>query len=417
VTTTSTTPEPSRNVPVDTAALGAVVAELTDSLVTVRRDLHAHPELAWQEHRTTELLAERLSAAGLSVRTLPTTGLVAEVGRDAGAGDTDRPTVALRADLDALPLDDRTDDPWRATVDGLAHACGHDVHASCLLGAGLALQRLHTADPQGLPGRVRLIFQPAEEVMPGGAHDLVEAGVLDGVSSIYALHCDPSRLVGSVGLREGPITSAADAITVRLTGRGGHTSRPHLTEDLTYALGKVITDVPAALSRRLDPRAGATLVWGFVRSGVAQNVIPSTGEVGGTVRVLDESAWAQMREIVTQLVQDVVAPYGVQARVDYVLGVPPVVNDPAAARELAAAAAAYGGPSAVGSTEQSLGGEDFSWYLQAVPGAMARLGTRTPGGPVFDLHQGDLRVDDGCLPVGTALLAQTALTRLTRLDG
>lgn len=395
------------------ARLRAIVDDLTGDLTTVRRDLHAHPELAWQERRTTALIAERLTDAGLHVTMFPTTGLMAEVGRDAGLGDTGTRTVALRADLDALPLDDRTTDPWRATVDGLAHACGHDVHATCLLGAGLTLQRMHAAED--LPGRVRLIFQPAEEVMPGGAYDLVDAGVLAGVQSIYALHCDPSREVGTVGLRTGPITSAADAVTVRLTGRGGHTSRPHLTEDLTYALGKVITDVPAALSRRLDPRTGASLVWGFVRSGVAQNVIPSVGEVGGTVRVLDDKAWGQMRELVTSLVQDVVAAYGVRAEVDYVRGVPPVVNEPAAVTELATAAASYGGSDVVGSTEQSLGGEDFSWYLQSVPGAMARLGTRTPGGPVFDLHQGDLRVDDGCVPVGTALLAQTAHTKLARL--
>lgn len=395
------------------ARLRAIVDDLTDDLTTVRRDLHAHPELAWQERRTTAVLAERLTDAGLHVRTFPTTGLVAEVGRDAGLGESGTTTVALRADLDALPLDDRTTDPWRATVAGLAHACGHDVHATCLLGAGLALQGMHAAED--LPGRVRLIFQPAEEVMPGGAFELVDSGVLDGVQSIYALHCDPSREVGTVGLRTGPITSAADAVTVRLTGRGGHTSRPHLTEDLTFALGKVITDVPAALSRRLDPRVGATLVWGFVRSGVAPNVIPSVGEVGGTVRVLDDKAWAQMRDLVTALVREIVAPYGVRAEVDYVRGVPPVVNEPAAVTELATAATGYGGADAVGGTEQSLGGEDFSWYLQTVPGAMARLGTRTPGGPVFDLHQGDLRVDDGCLPVGTALLAQTVLTKLARL--
>jgi amidohydrolase len=394
-------------------AVRSVVDDLTDDLTTVRRDLHAHPELAWQELRTTAVLADLLSDAGVHVRTFPTTGLVAEVGRDAGLGESGTTTVALRADLDALPLDDRTTDPWRATVDGLAHACGHDVHATCLLGAGLVLQRLHVA--QDLPGRVRLIFQPAEEVMPGGAFELVEAGVLAGVQAIYALHCDPSREVGTIGLRTGAITSAADAISVRLTGRGGHTSRPHLTEDLTYALGKVITDVPAALSRRLDPRAGATLVWGYVRSGVAQNVIPSVGEVGGTVRVLDDQAWSHIRELVTALVHEVVAPYGVRAEVDYVQGVPPVVNEPAAVAELATAATTFGGPQVVGSTEQSLGGEDFSWYLQSVPGAMARLGTRTSGGPVFDLHQGDLRVDDGCVPVGTALLAQTALSKLTRL--
>ncbi|WP_426562702.1 amidohydrolase [Angustibacter sp. McL0619] len=386
-------------------ATSQIVADLEPELIDVRRDLHAHPEPSWQELRTCDVVAARLEKAGIAVQGLPRSGLVAEVG-DPDAG----PVVALRADLDALPLVDETTDPWRSTVDGVAHACGHDVHTASLLGAGLALAEHHRASP--LPGRVRLLFQPAEEVMPGGALDLIAAGVLEDVTSIFALHCDPSIDAGTIGLREGPITAATDSVTVRLRGKGGHTSRPHLTQDLTFALAKLVTDVPGALSRRLDPRAGASLVWGRIGAGSAANVIPAYGEVAGTLRVLDIRAWAQAQQIVDEVVRAVVAPYGVSAEVEHVRGVPPVVNEPWAAGHLAAAAGQMVGVGSLVGTEQSLGGEDFAWYLESVPGAMARLGTRTPGGPTFDLHQGNLRVDDASVPVGSKLLAQVALQAL-----
>jgi amidohydrolase len=386
-------------------ALSQLVAEIADEMVAVRRDLHAYPETSWDESRTCALVSARLEKAGIAVQGLPRSGLIAEVG-DASSG----PTVALRADLDALPVDDETDDPWSSTVSGVAHACGHDVHTAALLGAALALQARHDVEP--LAGRVRFLFQPAEEVMPGGAVDLVAAGVLDGVSSIFALHCDPSLDVGQVGVRTGALTAAADAVTVLLRGKGGHTSRPHLTADLTYALAKVVTDVPAALSRRLDPRAGASLVFGAVHAGSAKNVIPSYGEARGTLRLLDIRAWDIAQRVVDELVHAVVAPYGVEAEVEHVRGVPPVVNEPACAQVLGAAASAVVGSRGVVGTEQSLGGEDFSWYLEQVPGAMARLGTRTPGGPTYDLHQGDLRVDDGAVAVGAELLAESALRAL-----
>ena len=397
--------------PLPAPSLAELVAGLDDELVAIRRDLHAHPEGSRQEHRTGALVAARLERAGIPVQRLPGTGLIAEVGLDAGAGGTGVRTVALRADMDALQMEDLTDDPWRSRIDGLAHACGHDLHTAALIGAAVALHERHLVEP--LPGRVRLLFQPAEEVMPGGARDLVAANVLDGVSSIFALHCDPSLDVGQVGLRRGPITSACDQVTVRLRGSGGHTSRPHLTQDLTFALAKVVTDVPAVLSRRLDPRSGASLVWGYVRAGSARNVVPALGEAGGTLRVLDVRVWELARQLVTELVDQVVAPYGVTAELHYLRGVPPVVNAASAARLLTRAGTAVVGASGVVGTEQSLGGEDFAWYLERVPGAMARLGTRTPGGPTYDLHQGDLRVDDGAVPIGAGLLARVAVEALT----
>jgi amidohydrolase len=383
-----------------TRALSAAVDVLDAELLDIRRDLHAHPELAWTEQRTTDLVAERLGKEGVRVQQLPKSGLIADIGPDSG------PVVALRADLDALPVADRTEDPWRSVHADVAHACGHDVHTAALLGAGLALQQVHQGSR--LAGRVRLLFQPAEEVMPGGALDLIAAGALDDVTHAFGLHCDPSLDVGEVGLRVGPITGAADSIRIRLIGRGGHTSRPHLTQDLTYALGVLVTQLPAALSRRLDPRAGASMVWGIVRAGSATNVIPASGELAGTLRMLDPVAWADAEQLVRGLIAVIVAPYGIEADVDYIRGVPPVDNEPRSTAVLADAVELTLGEAGIVSTTQSLGGEDFGWYLESVPGAMGRLGTRTPGGPTFDLHQGDLRVDERCTTIGARVLAQAA---------
>ncbi len=396
--------------PVHLAHLVAdVVTKYDDELRDLRRDLHAHPELSRAERRTTALVADRLTRTGWQVRVLPGSGLVADLGpadpHEPAGGPG--PVVALRADMDALPLQDLTTDPWASTVPGVAHACGHDVHTTALLGAALALDEVHARGL--LPGRVRLFFQPAEEVMPGGALDLIGQGALEDVEQVFALHCDPAVDLGQVGLRHGALTSAADKVEVRLEGPGGHTSRPHLTGDLVFALAKVTTELPAVLSRRMDPRSGVSVVWGVVAAGSAPNVIPDRGKVAGTVRILDADAWADCEQVVRDAVRDLVAPYGVTAHVDYLRGVPPVVNDPRANHVLSAAVSDVLGEECRVVAGQSMGGEDFGWYLDEVPGAMMRLGTRTPGGPTYDLHQGNLRVDERAVGVGARLMAQTAL--------
>ncbi|MGH3423483.1 MAG: amidohydrolase [Nocardioidaceae bacterium] len=383
------------------ADLVSAVDAATPELLELRRDLHANPELSWQESRTTDVVAAWLDKAGVAYERLSGTGLVA------GIGDPDRPVVALRADLDALPVEETTPDPWRSTVPGIAHACGHDVHTTALVGAAGALAAVHAADP--LPVGVRMIFQPAEEIMPGGALRVISTGVLEGVSRIFALHCDPALDVGQVGLREGSITGAADKVRVVLTGRGGHTSRPHLTQDLTFALATLMTQLPSVLSRRCDPRAGASMVWGSVHAGNALNVIPASGEITGTLRMLDASAWHEAEHLVRGLIRDIVAPYGVSADVTYTRGVPPVVNDVRSTGVLRDAVATTVGPTAVAPTTQSLGGEDFAWYVESVPGAMGRLGIRTPDGPTYDLHQGNLRVDERAVAIGAKVLAAASL--------
>ncbi len=383
--------------------LGETVDALEDELIAFRRDLHAHPELGHAETRTTALVAARLTAAGIRLRSLTGTGLIADIGPvDPGY------RVALRADMDALPLAERTALSFASQSEGVCHACGHDVHVAAVLGAGLALQQQSDSlAAQGLG--VRLIFQPAEEVTPGGSLMVIEQGGIEGVDAIFSIHCDPSLDVGRVGLRDGPITSATDSLTITLRGRGGHTSRPHLTQDLIYALGKVITDVPAALSRRVDPRSGVALVWGTVHSGAAENVIPSTGAVSGTLRMLDARLWELIGQLLEELVHAVISPYAVSATIEHSRGAPPVVNDPVSVAGLRAAAELMLAPEAPTPTAQSLGGEDFAWYVQEVPGAMARLGTRTPGGRTYDLHQGDLVVDERAVALGARLLLGAAM--------
>jgi amidohydrolase len=383
------------------AWLDTWLARNGSDLVTLRRALHARPELARQERLSTGLVAERLAAAGLNPRVMPTgTGLVCDV----GSGDR---CVALRADLDALPVRELTGLPFASSVDGVMHACGHDAHTAILLGAGLAL-----ATAPNLPGRVRLIFQPAEEVMPGGALDMVGEGVLSGVERIFALHCDPRLPVGQLGTKVGPITSACDVLEIRLTSPGGHTSRPHLTADLVHALGTLITQLPALLSRRVDPRTGTVLVWGAVGAGEAANAVPQNGVLRGTLRTGDHQIWTELQPLVRSLVTALLAPTGVGYVLEHVRGVPPVDNEPLSSGLLRDAAVAALGPDAATSTLQSSGGEDFAWYLEDVPGAMGRLGVWSGDGPMKDLHQPTFELDERALPVGVRILVHAALASL-----
>ncbi len=376
-------------------------------LVELRRDLHAHPELGRAEVRTTAKVVHLLRQAGLDPHVLPGgAGLWCDVGEG-------EPMVGLRADLDALPVPDEkpAEVSYRSTVPGVCHACGHDVHTVVVLGAGLALARRHAVSP--LPGRVRLIFQPAEEATPGGALDVLAAGALDGMRRILCVHCDPRQDVGTIGLRTGPITGSSDHVRVSLSSIGGHTARPHLTGDLVYALAKVVTDVPSVLSRRVDPRAGLSLVWGRIDAGGAPNVIPQHGEAEGTVRSLDAAVWEHAPDVVTDAVRAVASPYGVNVAVQYTRGVPPVINDAESVSLLSDAARGLLGDAAIVEVEQSLGGEDFAWYLEKVPGALARLGVRSPGAPdTADLHQGTFDVDEGAITVGVQVLACAAMLGL-----
>ncbi|MET8977867.1 amidohydrolase [Streptomyces sp. NPDC004539] len=444
----------------ETPLPGVLPEALFAELVAFRRDVHMHPELGNQEFRTTAAIKARLEKAGLRPRVLSGgTGLVCDIGIDDAPAPGGRPTArrpdgakpntlaaaepntlaaakpsalaaaepgalpaapladgpstpgifALRADIDALPIPDtKTACAYRSTVPDRAHACGHDVHTTVVLGAGLVLAELHR---QGrLPRPVRLIFQPAEEILPGGASDAIEDGALEGVGRIIAVHCDPRVDAGKIGLREGAITSACDRLEISLDGPGGHTARPHLTTDLVTAAARVVVDVPALVGRRVDTRAGLAVTWGRIECGHAPNVIPQHAELSGTVRCLDIEAWRQAPDIVVAAIDEVANMHHAKSEINYVRGVPPVVNDPEVTGLLRDAMTARRGADSVEGTEQSLGGEDFSWYLEQVPGAMARLGVRTPGErTVRDLHQGNFDADEHAITVGVELFTAAAL--------
>jgi amidohydrolase len=367
-----------------------------DDLIGWRRHIHAHPELGRQEFTTTQFVATLLADAGLNPKVLPAgTGLTCDLGPD------HVPKIALRADMDALPLAERTGAPYASVLPGVAHACGHDAHTAILVGTGLAL-----ATVPELPTGVRLIFQSAEELMPGGAIDAIAAGVLTGVSRIFALHCDPRLEVGKVAVTVGPITSAADQIEITLQSPGGHTSRPHLTGDLVYGIGTLITGLPGVLSRRIDPRNSTVMVWGAVNAGIAPNAIPQAGMLAGTVRTASHGTWLSLESIVREIVSSLLAPLGIEHSLQYRRGVPPVVNEEVSTRILTHAIEAVG-PDVLCDTRQSGGGEDFSWYLEEVPGAMARLGVWSGRSPQHDLHQPTFDLDERALAIGVRVLVNT----------
>ena len=373
---------------------------MLDELTGFRRDLHNHPELSHKEYRTTDRLVERLEAAGLRPQRLEGTGLYVDIGE----GDI---RIGLRADIDALPILEETGLPYASGSTGIAHSCGHDIHTTVMLGVALVLAKIDAETPLG--GRVRVIFQPAEETMPGGALDVIAQGVLSEVPRILALHCDPRIDVGLVGTRIGAITSASDTVRVELSGRGGHTSRPHLTEDLVFALAHIAANVPAVLSRRIDVRSAVSVVWGQMHAGSAPNAIPAHGFMSGTMRCLDGEAWEAAGDLMDETVRQLAAPFGVDVKIEHTRGVPPVVNTEAETGLIEAAARAELGPDSVVLTPQSMGGEDFAWMTQKVPGAMMRLGTRTPGGETYDLHRGDYRPDEQAIGCGVRVMAAAAM--------
>lgn len=380
--------------------VGPLLLPKVDELIAFRRDLHANPELSRKEYRTTDKIVDRLTEAGLSPKRFENTGLYVDIGHGPIA-------TALRGDIDALPIVEETDLEYSSNNPGVTHACGHDIHTTVMVGVALILGEIDAQTP--LAGTVRIIFQPAEETMPGGALDVIEQGGMESVPRILALHCDPRVEVGHVGTRIGAITSASDTIRIELSGRGGHTSRPHATEDLVFALAEIAVNVPAVLNRRIDVRSAVSVVWGQIRAGSAPNAIPSSGFMAGTMRILDRDDWHAAGDLLDQVVRQTAAPFGVDVHLEHLRGVPPVVNSETETALLEAAARAELGEDSVVLTPQSMGGEDFAWFLQDVPGSMMRLGTRAPGGGIFDLHRGDYVADERAIGVGVRVMASAAL--------
>ena len=383
--------------------LASQIADLARSLapssVRLRRDLHRHPELSWTERRTTYRIAEALRDGGLEpVIRDDGIGLSVEVGSGG-------PLVGFRADIDALPIEEQTGAPYRSLVDGVMHACGHDAHTAIAVGVAITLASLDT-----MPGTARILFQPSEEDYPSGAQRLIEEGLVDGMAAIMAFHVDPTIPPGTVGLRAGPITSAADRFHIRLTGPGGHTSRPERTVDLVRAASRMVLDLPDRVGAALPAGANATLVFGRITGGVAPNAIPTAVTASGTIRVRESETWRALPALISRSVEEIVAPSGAGIDVEFMPGVPPVDNDASVVAVIEDAAREVLDPGGVRSTAQSMGSEDFAWYLEHVPGALVRLGVGRDGEPV-DLHSPTFDLDEAALEHGIAL-ASLSLIRL-----
>jgi len=373
-------------------------------LSNIRRTLHQHPEMSCEEEATAALVTGALESLGLKTRTA--IGGHGVVGLLEGARPG--PTVALRADMDALGIQDEKEVPYRSQVANVCHACGHDCHTTVGLGAAMLLSRL--ADH--LPGQVKFLFQPKEEYIGGGADELVAAGVMDDpkVDAIFALHVQPHLRVGQVGVRSGVMMAAADLFTIEIDGQPGHAARPEECVDTVLAAAQVVTALHQIIPRRVSIHEPSVLTIGNIHSGISPNVIPAHATLAGTVRTLSDPVRRHVRAEMERVIDGVTRAMGATYRFRYQDGAPPVVNDPALTALFEAAAAKVVGADNIEEiTEPSMGGDDFSFYLDHAPGVYFRLGTANDNEATHHpLHHACFDVDESALPLGARLLAQTA---------
>jgi amidohydrolase len=377
-----------------------------EELVAVRRDLHQHPEVGFEEVRTSGVVAARLRALGLEPRTgVGRTGVTAVI-----RGGRPGKTVLLRADMDALPIEEENDTPYRSQAPGRMHACGHDCHVSILLAVAKAL----VAGARDMQGQALLVFQPAEELggPKGGAEAMIHDGVLDDPKpdAAFGLHVWQDLPVGTVGVTAGPWMAAVDEFTVTVKGKGAHGAMPHAGVDPIVCLAHVVTALQTIASRSVDPFQQVVVSVTQLRAGTAFNIIPETAWMNGTIRVFDPALWARIPGLFERIVHGVAQAHGCQASVLYERGNQPTVNDPALCRFARAAAAGVVGEARLRDDVRTMGGEDFSAFLARVPGVFIAIGSRNESrGLTFDHHHPRFDVDEDSLRIGAEVLLRTAL--------
>lgn len=391
-------------------SLQTEISRRFDELVELRRHLHQHPELSGEEFETTRHLTSRLVAAGFDVKVRPEgTGFYADLTPDGFDPDQHR-TVAVRADLDALAIQELNDVPYRSRVDGVMHACGHDVHMTVATGVGLSLAQRRDE----LPGRLRLVYQHAEETVPGGAIDMVKFGAMKDVDAVLGLHVDPELDVGKIGVRPGAFTAAFDVFHFTVRGESGHGARPHHTIDPIFVMTQLANALYNATGRYYDARDPVVLSIGTMDAGRAPNVIPDEASFSGSMRTISDTHRAQVQPLLTRIADGVVGAYGAEYELELVRGAPAIHNDPDVTEAIASSARALFGPDSIYRIPlPSMGSEDFSYYVKEVPGAMFRLGVASDR-PRYFLHSARFDIDERAIEIGTNVLAQTALDLLAR---
>ena len=374
-----------------------------EDIISLRREIHREPELGFDTRKTAEKVLAALDWLPLDVQTgVAENGLVATL-----KGGGEGPTVALRADMDALPIYEETGLPFASETDGKMHACGHDGHTSMLVGAARALCEDHLRER--LNGTVKFVFQPAEEG-GGGGQVMVEKGVADGVDSIFALHLWPGLEFGKAATKAGPIMAAADAFEMEIKGKGGHGAMPHMTVDAVAIAAQVVTVLQTVVAREVNPVEPAVLTVGEIEAGTAFNIIPETARLGGTVRTVDADLRQRMPERIEELARGVARGMRGDAELNYRFSYPVTRNDAGAAGlALNVAKELFGEDRAMEVEHPSMGGEDFAFFLEELPGAYIWLGV----GDVSGLHTPRFAFDEEILPQGAALLTALALESLS----
>jgi hippurate hydrolase len=377
-------------------------------LVDLRRDLHRHPELSWKEHRTSARLADAVKSLGAAdVRTVANTGVIARfAGRDRHA-----PLVAVRGDIDALPIEEATGLPFTSTSPGVMHACGHDIHGTWAIGAALLLAR------QPAAGDVLVVLQPAEE-LGEGAKAILDTGALDDVKAIFGGHVDRRFTVGQVVADAGPLAASADTFEIELLGKGAHGARPHESADPIVGAAALISALQTIVARRIDPAAAAVVTVGSIHAGTASNIIPERATLTGTLRATTPETRATIGNEVKRIAESIAESYRLTARVTVNLGTPPIVNPVEGASWARQAASAVLGEAAVvpfGLT--NMGGEDFAFYLERIPGCFMRIGAREEGGERTAAHSPRFTAAEESIFVGAAVLAESARVASAALAG
>lgn len=381
-----------------------MAARITDELGRYlsgwRRRFHREPELSFQEHKTAKAIASELRRLGLAVRAgVGGTGVVGVL-RGAGQG----PCLALRADMDALPIGEETGRPYRSKIPGRMHACGHDAHCAMLLGAAKIL----SGRKRAFSGTIKFIFQPGEETPPGGALGMIRDGAMENpkVDAVFGLHVDSSLPAGKVGIRMGPMMAASDNFRILIKGRGGHAARPHDCLDPVLAASQIVVALQSIVGRKVDPAKPAVVTVGKITGGTKHNIIPETVELEGTARSIDARTTRMMPFWIKQMAEGTARAAGLSATVDYERGYPVLANDPRMAAFARNAAMKLFGRSAVVDIDEPLmGGEDFAYYLRKAPGAFLRLGTRSGLSTSYPWHHPKFDIDEKAMAVGARLLA------------
>lgn len=377
------------------------IKEISDQLIAWRRDFHRYPETAFEETRTSAVIREFLESLGLWVETYAKTGLRAVLQGTPGGR-----TVALRADIDALPMEEGGDKEYISRHPGVTHACAHDGHMAIVMGAAKVLSQIKDR----FKGNVAFLFQPSEERIPGGAKQMVEEGALEGVDAVFGLHLWQPLATGKVGLVKGPMMAQPDAFSITIKGAGGHGSMPHQTVDPILVAAQVIVNAQSIVSRNVDPLKPAVVSFGTIEGGTIYNIIPEEVKLTGTVRSFDPAVQELAERRLREITEQTCASLGARAEFQYRLGYPPVVNDPEMVEFVARVAGDCLGADRLIKIDPVMGGEDFSYYLQKIPGAFIFFGMGD--GMKYPHHHPFFDMDERALPDATLLMTLLALEYL-----